>query len=162
MGCDLVQGYYFSKPVPGEAFEHFLTERGQQSVELTTEVKKTCMSLSGALSSNFESIFYVDTLTDFYLEFASDAEGQLQIHPGGDDFFADAHAKLLKDVCGEDVEKLEEALKKENLMRWLEQEETVKVPFRRQSGSGVKPYCLQTIRTRSSNTHHIVIGVYPE
>lgn len=26
MGCDLVQGYYFSKPVPAEEFEHFLTE----------------------------------------------------------------------------------------------------------------------------------------
>lgn len=24
MGCDLVQGYYFSRPVPGEAFEEFL------------------------------------------------------------------------------------------------------------------------------------------
>ncbi len=27
MGCDLVQGYYFSKPVPAEAFDRFLTER---------------------------------------------------------------------------------------------------------------------------------------
>ena len=26
MGCDIVQGYYFSKPLPAEEFERFLTE----------------------------------------------------------------------------------------------------------------------------------------
>ena len=26
MGCDMVQGYYFSKPVPAEEFERFLLE----------------------------------------------------------------------------------------------------------------------------------------
>ena len=29
MGCDLIQGYYFSVPVPPEAFERFLTGRGE-------------------------------------------------------------------------------------------------------------------------------------
>jgi EAL domain-containing protein (putative c-di-GMP-specific phosphodiesterase class I) len=31
LGCDLVQGFYFSKPVPGDEFEHFLIERGQNN-----------------------------------------------------------------------------------------------------------------------------------
>ena len=26
MGCDLIQGYYFSKPVPPEEFDHFIAE----------------------------------------------------------------------------------------------------------------------------------------
>lgn len=30
MGCDLVQGYYFSKPVPPEEFDRFIIERKQQ------------------------------------------------------------------------------------------------------------------------------------
>ena len=29
LGCDLVQGYYFSKPVPPEAFDHFLLEASE-------------------------------------------------------------------------------------------------------------------------------------
>ena len=29
MGCDLIQGCYFSVPVPPEAFEHFLVEKGK-------------------------------------------------------------------------------------------------------------------------------------
>ena len=29
LGCDMAQGYYFSKPVPLESFEHFLRERAE-------------------------------------------------------------------------------------------------------------------------------------
>ena len=29
LGCDMAQGYYFSKPVPPESFEHFLRERAE-------------------------------------------------------------------------------------------------------------------------------------
>jgi EAL domain-containing protein (putative c-di-GMP-specific phosphodiesterase class I) len=36
MGCDLVQGYYFSRPVPGEAFEEFLLA-GRQTAEKGNE-----------------------------------------------------------------------------------------------------------------------------
>ena len=30
LGCDYVQGYYFSKPVPAPEFERFLVECGAQ------------------------------------------------------------------------------------------------------------------------------------
>ena len=33
LGCDYVQGYYFSKPVPAPDFERFLIERGAQGDE---------------------------------------------------------------------------------------------------------------------------------
>ena len=29
MGCDIVQGYYFSRPLPADEFEHFAVEKGQ-------------------------------------------------------------------------------------------------------------------------------------
>ena len=35
MGCDLVQGYYFSKPVPPEAFDQFLIESSEAKSELS-------------------------------------------------------------------------------------------------------------------------------
>jgi len=162
LGCDLVQGYYFSKPVPHEEFDAFIIERSRQSVEAVTEIKKTYMSISKALTYDFESIFYVDTLTDYYLEFYAGSDGELQIRPGGSDFFTDAGDKLLEKVCDEDREKVRKAIRKENILNWLGRGDMVPVCYRRREDGGFRPYCLQTIRTRNSDDHHIVIGVRPE
>ena len=40
MGCDIVQGYYFSKPVPAEEFEQFLPLRKQGSSEIAKKKQK--------------------------------------------------------------------------------------------------------------------------
>ena len=162
MGCDFVQGYYFSKPVPPEAFDPFLVERGTVRVEMTASAKRTYMSISKALTSDFESIFYVDVVSNFYLEFFSGKDGDLQIRPGGADFFGEAREKLVDDVCKEDAEKIKEALSRASLMRWIGQEETGALSFRRLKGGELKPYTLQAIKTRSSDDTHIVIGVRPE
>ena len=162
MGCDYVQGYYFSKPVPQEQFDSFLIERGKESVEIAPAVRRTYMSISNALTSDFESIFYVDVVTAHYLEFFSGKNGDLEIRPGGADFFGDAVERLLEDVCEEDREKIREVLSRTSLIRWVSQEETKDVSFRRLREGKQKPYTLQTIKTRSSDDHHIVIGLRPE
>ena len=159
MGCDLVQGYYFSKPVPPAAFDHFLIERAGVKVEVTPATRKTYMSISKALTSDFESIYYVDVVTDFYLEFFTGKDGDLEIRPGGVDFFGEAREKLLKDVCESDVEAVREATSKAKMMRWIGQEETVTLSFDKLADGKRTPYALQTIRTRESDEHHIVIGV---
>ena len=120
------------------------------------------MSISKALTSDFESIFYVDVVSNFYLEFYSGKDGDLQIRPGGADFFGEAREKLVDDVCKEDAEKIKEALSRASLMRWIGQEETGALSFRRLRGGELKPYTLQAIKTRSSDDTHIVIGVRPE
>ena len=162
MGCDMVQGYFFSKPVPPEAFDHFLIERAGMTVEMTPAEKKTYMSISKALTSDFESIFYVDVVTDFYLEFYTGKDGDLQIRPGGIDFFDGARKALLKDVYEPDVEKVRQATGKANLMRWTGQQDTVALSFRKLRQGVPTPYSLQTIKTRESDNHHIVIGIRQE
>ncbi|MBQ1380295.1 MAG: EAL domain-containing protein, partial [Erysipelotrichaceae bacterium] len=116
MGCDYVQGYYFSKPVPPEDFDKFIIERKQIKVELSPSAKKTYMSISKALTSDFESIFYVDVVTDYYLEFYMGKEGGLEIRPAGTNFYEEARQKLLEDVCEADAEKVREATSKANLI----------------------------------------------
>ena len=162
MGCDFVQGYYFSKPVPPEEFDHFLSERSDVQVEMTPSVKRTYMSISKALTSDFESIFYVDVATAYFLEFYTGKDGELEIRPGGADFFGDAREKLLEDVCEEDRERIREALSKTSLMRWICHEENDVLSFRMRKDGVFKAYTLQTIKTRSSDDQHIVIGVKPE
>ncbi len=161
MGCDYVQGYYFSKPVPPEDFDRFLIERGEQRTEIAPEVKRTCVSISKALISDFENIYYVDVVSNHYLEFFSGKNGDLEIKPGGTNFFEEAGRRLLDEVSEEDVKTVSEALSKSNLVRWTGEEETFTASFLRKKGEAYRAYTLQTIKTRSDDKHHIVIGVKP-
>lgn len=162
MGCDYVQGYYFSKPVPPEEFDRFMIERGQSGTQIGPSVKRTYMSISKALTSNFESIYYVDVISSFYLEFFIGEEGDLEIRPGGTDFFRTAREILLEDVCEEDADRVREALSKASVMRWIGKEETSNLTFMRMKDGEQKAYIIQAIKTRSSDDHHIVIGIRPE
>ncbi|MBR6977092.1 MAG: EAL domain-containing protein, partial [Lachnospiraceae bacterium] len=162
MGCDYVQGYYFSKPVPHETFDRFLAERSEVKVDFTPAVKKTYMSISKALTSDFERIFYVDVVTAFYLEFLMGKDGDLEIRPAGTDFFEDVREKLLEDVCDADVQKVREATSKANLIHLAEQEDALALTFHKEKNGTAKTYSLQTIKTRESDHHHVVIGVRQE
>ena len=78
LGCDYVQGYYFSRPVPPADFDRFLIERGEQGVEIAPAVKRTYVSISKALTSDYENIYFVDVVSNHYLEFFSVKNGDLE------------------------------------------------------------------------------------
>lgn len=160
LGCDYVQGYYFSKPVPANEFERFLVERARQSAEITAETRKTYMSLSQALPSGFESIYYIDTLSNCYMEFYTGSRGETEIRPGGTDFFREAPIKLLDGVPEEDAERARETLQKEKLVALADGDS--KLSYRRLFGGKLKPYLMETIRIRDNDDHHIVIGIRAE
>ena len=162
MGCDLVQGYYFSKPVPPEAFGRFLIERGQQLAEESVETEKTDTGFSKALTSDFERIFYIDLLTDRYLEFYTGLNGGFEIRPDGKNFFRDIRDKLLLDVDQADEKAVEEAVSKENLKQWAGRDEAFSLSYRRAAEGRVKRCTLQTIRTRNRGGQHIAIGIRSE
>ncbi len=162
MGCDYVQGYYFSKPVPHDMFDHFIVERAEMKVENMPAARKTYMSISRALTSDFESVFYVDVTTAFYLEFFMGKDGDLEIRPAGTDFFEEAREKLLVDVSDDDARKVREAISKANLIHLAEQDKPLALTFCKEKNGAAVTYSLQTIKTRESDHHHVVIGVRQE
>ena len=109
LGCDYVQGYYFSRPVPPADFDRFLIERGEQGVEIAPAVKRTYVSISKALTSDYENIYFVDVVSNHYLEFFSGKNGDLEIRPGGTDFFGEAKVTILEDVSEDDVKTVGDA-----------------------------------------------------
>ena len=161
LGCDLVQGYYFSKPVPPEEFDRFLIERRDQNSEFKNDRNKSYINITKALTGDFENIYYIDTVTDYYLRFYSGPNLELEISAGGDSFFAERE-KLLKDVCIEDTERLKEALSKENLQKYLSSEEDLSLLFNMKIGDKIVPHRLQTVRTRNNDRQHIVVGIRQE
>ena len=54
LGCDIIQGYYFSKPVPAKDFEPFLLERKDLPEKALIPEKRRSLSLSG--TEDLESI----------------------------------------------------------------------------------------------------------
>ena len=64
-------------------------------------------------------------------------------------------------VSEADEQMLREATSKANLIHLAEQEESIQLTYTRLEKGTQIPYSLQTIRTRESDHHHIVIGVRP-
>ena len=162
MGCNYVQGYYFSKPVPQKDFDRFLIERGEVSEEPMPAAEKSGSSISNALTGDFESIFFVDVVTDFYLEFFMSRDGDLEIRPAGTNFFGEGRERLLANVSEADAPRVSEATSKENLTRLAEQEDTLDLTFTRETEGKMTTYSLQTIKTRESDHHHVVITLRQE
>jgi len=62
----------------------------------------------------------------------------------------------------EDLPAVEAELSRERLQRCAGEDESISLAFRMKRGGSLKNYLLQSIRTRNSDDHHIVIGVRPE
>ena len=162
LGCDAIQGYYFSKPVPPEEFDRFFKERETSPVPTAPEYRQSYISLSKALAGDFERIFYVDTQSGRFLEFRAEGEHELEILPGGTDFFDEPEKLLPGAVCEEDRPRIGAALGRESLAKWAETDEPQAVRFRRADDEARKAFVLQTVRTRNRDDRHLVIGVRPD
>ncbi len=156
LGCDLVQGFYFSKPVPKEEFDHFIKE-DKTKTHIIPDNKRNYVSISKALTGEYERIFYIDINTDHYMQFYSGSKGEFRITTGGKDFFADLDEVVLNIVVAEDRERIGKLLSKGELIEWIGADKPLSTHFKRaQNGT----LCtLETIRTRNQDDHHIVIGI---
>ena len=116
MGCDMVQGYYFSRPVPPEEYEQFIRERKKQKVAKTQtapvvkrsvgrirEKKVPYGRIAHELSGGFETIYYVEADTGRYVQFgAHGRQEDLQITGSGEDFFGEIREQLTEEISPED------------------------------------------------------------
>lgn len=173
IGCDIVQGYYFSRPVPAHDFEPFITKRMEQAGESKAEwellsIKKAQGSLSGisfssiaqALSKDYFSIYYVDTKTDWFIEYSSTAEYQsLGIEKGGEDFFNLSRENIKRVIYPDDQERLVSVFTKENILRELEANGMFTISYRLMFGDTPAYVSMKAARIDDKNNDHIVIGV---
>ena len=173
MGCDIVQGYYFSRPVPAEEYEKFVKERqeaGQDNVHAARRRKETAQAakeadvsygkICHALSSGFENIYYIDTHTGHYLEFSSKGRVEdLQIERSGKDFFAEIQKELPFLVYHDDLERVSLSLKKETLLSQLVGGRNFSMTYRLMVDEKPVYYNLKAVYTGALDTHYLVIGV---
>jgi len=165
MGCDIVQGYYFSKPVPAVEFERFLIERrdmGTQVSALNTRGRFSpdYASFAKALSRDVESIYYIDVETDSYLEYIFDgAYSLLPIETSGSDFFNECQNNIQKVVLRQDWERVANALSKRVLTAALEEHRSFSMDYRLVIDGVPRYYRLKAVPAEPEGLHHIVVGV---
>ena len=172
MGCDLVQGYYFSKPVPPGECERFVEERRRQISDGTVQTAASIMpelresggsmstAIAHALTSGFESIYYVDTRSGQYVQFSSQGRYEaLQIERSGADFFGDTQRNIPRVVMPEDQQRVSLSLQREALMHQLLGGRTFSMTYRLLIGGEPMYYNLRAVNANARDDHHIVIGV---
>ena len=171
MGCEFVQGYYFSKPLPPEEYENFITERKQmdaasqlEELDLTGHLaeyeRRPFGDIAHALSSGFESIFYVDAESNHYVEFNAQGDHDyLQIENSGKNFFGDDMQKALGPVYPEDRVRVESALNKNALLAQLQTSEPFYMTYRVLRDGAPVFYCLEAVHANTNNDFHIIIGL---
>ena len=175
MGCDIVQGYYFSRPLPSHEYEHYVVERRDQIAQgedtSSNPLRKTVRAhnrhrnlaferIAYALSNGFESVFYVDTDTNHYVEFSSDSsDADLQIRRSGDDFFANAQANITNHVLKADQQRMLLCLQKDTLLDQLIQGRSFSMTYRIDREGTPVYYSLKAVSATTHDDHHIVMGI---
>ena len=172
MGCDYVQGYYFSKPVPPEDFERFIeakaelmkTGQGQAWMAEPTTMKRagnrlTYARLAQALAADYFSIYYVDTRTDRFTEFTShDAYAGLGIEKEGEDFFNLSRRNILRVVHPDDQPTIWEGFTRENVLHTIREHGAFTLTYRLVL-DGEPIYVSLKATAMGDDTGSIVVGI---
>ena len=171
MGCDFVQGFYFSRPVPPNEYEHFMEERKKQLAHIplghniapkyiANRKEGAFGKIVHALSSGFEVVYYVDTENDYYVQFSSRGRYEdLQIETSGTDFFGEIMRTISTVVYADDQERMALSLKKDALLAQLAGDTPLSITFRVVIEGEPVYYNLKAVRAYTHDNHHVVIGV---
>ena len=169
MGCDYVQGYYFSRPLPAGDYERFLTERketlDQLMIKEADSGKKegkepTFGRIAHALSTGYDIIYYVDTENDHFVLFSAEGDDEdLQIEAGGAGFFAHCEMMVQNQVAPKDRERMKARLRKEEILPALQKTGTFTLTFRRLKNGKPVFYVFKAVQAHTYDDHHIVIGL---
>ncbi len=171
MGCDRVQGYYFSPPVPAGEFEKFVAERNEIDVavpeKLTPSREIVPPRRSGAfgevthaLAAGFDAIFYVDIESDHYVEFTSQGKPEnLQIENSGSNFFEDAWGLLFEAIYPDDEMRVGLNTQKNTLLLQLAGHDPFYMTYRIVENGRPVYHAMKAIKARENDDHHIVVGI---
>lgn len=151
MGCDIVQGYYFSRPVPPEEYEKFVEER-KYYAEIENDAE-------GALSSDFRSIYYIDTKDNSYVEFSARVSGNdLHIERTGKDFFKDIRQTVVHHVDVEDQRKVLLGLNKKALLKCIRDNGVWSETYRLAGAEDAQNSEVRAAAADTHDDHHIAVG----
>ena len=149
---------YLSVPVIAEGVE---TEEQLNALKaMGCDLVQGFGKIAYALSCGFESVYYVDTENEHYVEFSSEGKYEdLQIERSGPDFFSDTQRNIPRVVYIEDQPRVSLCLRKDALLAQLADGHPFSMTYRLMIDGTPAYYNLKAVKANTHDNHHIVIGV---
>ena len=119
----------------------------------------TFTHVAKALSSDYISLYYVDLLTDRFVEYKSDSTaGELSVERHGSDFFAASRRDAMKVVYEKDRDAMIDAFRKDNIIRSINDHGAFTMSYRLIVNGNPTYVSLKAVRPEN-DPEHIIIGV---
>ena len=116
------------------------------------------LQIAESLANQYDTIYYVDMLTDHYIEFTStNVYKSLDVRPSGDDFFSESVYNIERVIHPEDRESVLRVLEKQTMIRMLRDKHMVTHTYRLLIGGGIM-YARMSIIWANDN-RHLIVGV---
>lgn len=113
-----------------------------------------------ALSLDYESVYFVDVLTDRYAEYSSrGGYRQLQLGESGDEFWADVQTDLKLVVFEDDQRLVSKSLVKENVLSRTKDGSQFTLNYRLLIGGRPTWYTMKSVRIQLGSKDYLVVGV---
>ena len=153
--------YYFLKTIKGNDEKIII---GVQNIDEQTRRNmaeqaktKTYSDIAMALSNRYEVIYYVNIVTNEYMEYSSSAEyAKLEVGTKGKDFFAAAQENMKKDIYPEDYPMMKKVMEKDYLMGTLDEDGKNVISYRLMLGGRPQYVTLFVVRPKEDSDHIIV------
>ena len=175
MGCDIIQGYYFSKPVPSEQFEAFIEEKKQMLAEeaemsdridsetlaRAEEIMRDSMTyarIAQALAQDYYTVYYINTITGAYIEYRMGGENS-RLFPvnAGKNFFEYSRKRIAERVIPSDCDRVLAAFDERNLLRSIRNNRKFSITYQLQSGYSPMNVSVKAIKLHD-DPDHIIVG----
>ena len=129
----------------------------QESAKLEKE-RRIYNQIARSLASYYDTIYYVDSVDDQYIEISASTEyDELNIPKTGDDFFSESRKNIKKFILPEDRERVLKAMQKQHIFKTLENKKLFKTDYRLLIGGDYK-YTRMSIMW-AEDKRHLIIGV---
>ena len=169
-GCDVVQGYYFSRPVDAAAFTDMLQsslEKRRSRVDALYEATHIHSDegmpeqiIAKALSQGYDSIYFVNVEDGSYIEYsANDAYGHLNIADQGLNFFDDTQRNIPRVIYGDDQKLVSDAFQRDALLESLEGGHVMTMTYRLSIDGSPCYYRMRASRPDHGKSRYIVVGL---
>lgn len=120
--------------------------------EAVVEIVKT-------MAQMYEVIYYVNIVTDEYREYChSEKHSKLKTGAAGTDFFVETQHNMRSRICTEDYQMMAEAMKKENLLKSMEETGSITLNYRLML-DGKPTYVTLFALKPKEDSEHIIIAV---